>query len=179
MSHAGHPSRKAGAALTALALAALALAGCALLPLPADTLLLHKSPPRVTATRGGPWGETLEGPVSPFVADEMVDATIGEALRPWLTWIERRELATASQRAAVAVTGSRVAWQAHDGADAATTSGAAMAVGEAYRSVRGRICRDLRQSVELSNGPREQQVTLCHDDQGSGLYVWVVGQADQ
>jgi hypothetical protein len=179
MSHAGHHSRRAAAALTGLALAVLGLAGCAILPLPADALLLHKTPPRLVATRGGPWGETLEGPVSPFVADETVDATIGETLRPWLTSIERRELAAASQRAAVAITGSRIAWQARDGADAPTTAGAAMPVGEAYRSVRGRICRDLRQSVELGNGPREQQVTLCRDDQGNGLYVWVVGQADQ
>ena len=165
--------------LSALALAALTLSGCAVLPLPADALLLHKAPPKLVATRGGAWGETLEGPVPPILSDETVDATIAEPLRPWLTWIERRELAAARQRAAVAITGTRVAWQARDGADAPTTAGTAMPVGEAYRSVRGRICRDVRQSVELSRGPREQQVTLCRDDQGSGLFVWVVGQADQ
>jgi hypothetical protein len=149
------------------------------LPLPADALLLHKSPPPVVAARGGPRGEVLEGPVPPFVADETVDATIGEALRPWLTGIERRELAEASQRAAVTITGTSVAWQARDGKDAPTTAGAAMPVGEAYRSVRGRLCRELRQSVALSQGPRDEQVTLCRTDQGSGLYVWTVGQADQ
>ena len=162
-----------------LALAALLLSGCAFLPLPSDALLLHKSAPRVAVTRGGPTGELLEGPVRPYVADEMVDAAIAEPLRAWLTWIERRQLAEASQRAAVAVTGSTIAWQARDGTDAPTTAGTAMPVGEAYRSVRGRICRDLRQSVVLSQGPRQQQVTLCRDDQGSGLSVWVVGQADQ
>jgi len=179
MSHTAHHNRRASAALPGLALAALALAGCAVLPLPADALLLHKAPPRIVATRGGAWGEALEGPTPPIVADEMVDATIAESLRPWLTWIERRELAQASQRAAVAITGTRVAWQARDGADTPTAAGTAMPIREAYRSVRGRICRDLRQSVELSRGPREQQVTLCRDDQGSGLYVWVLGDADQ
>jgi hypothetical protein len=161
-----------------LALAAL-LAGCAFLPLPAEKLRMQKAAPPVVVTHGGPTGELLQGPVRPYVADEMVDAAIAEPLRAWLTWIERRELAEASQRAAVAVTGSVIAWQARDGADAPTTAGAAMPVGEAYRAVRGRICRDLRQSVELSQGPRQQQVTLCRDDQGSGLYVWIVGQADQ
>jgi hypothetical protein len=61
--------------------------------------------------------------------------------------------------------------RARDGANASTAAGAAISVGEAYRSVRGRICRDVRQSVELSRGPREQQVTLCRDDQGDGLSV--------
>lgn len=79
----------------------------------------------------------------------------------------------------MAIAGTRVAWRARDGADASTTAGTAMPVGEAYRSVRGRICRDVRQSVELSRGPRAQQVTLCRDDQGSSLSVWLVGQADQ
>ena len=166
------------AVLTALALATPALSGCAVLPLPADALLLHKTPPKVVATRGGAWGETLQGPVPPVLSDDIVDAAIAEPLRAWLTWGERRELAEASQRAAVAITGTRVAWQARDGTDAPTTAGIAMPVGEAYRSVRGRVCRDVRQSVELS-GQRAQQVTLCRDDQGSGLHVWIVGQADQ
>jgi len=44
---------------------------------------------------------------------------------------------------------------------------------------RAHLPGDLRRSVELSGGRREQQITLRRDDQGSGLYVWVVGQADQ
>src|SRR5690348_12682820 len=65
------------------------------------------------ATRGGAWGETLQGPVPPILSDEIVDAAVAEPLRAWLTWGERRELA-----------------EARDGADVPTTAGIAMPVGD-------------------------------------------------
>ena len=54
-----------------------------------------------------------------------------------------------------------------------------MPVDDAQRSVRGRLCRDLWQSVEKAGKPREQQVTLCRFDYGNGLSVWITGDANQ
>jgi hypothetical protein len=47
-----------------------------------------------------------------------------------------------------------------------------------YRSVHGRLCRDLRQSVAKGPDPHLEQLTLCREDQGAGLYVWVAGKSD-
>lgn len=165
--------------LALLALAGLALAGCAYLPLDGETLRLRKAPPDVLVVRDGPSGELLAGPIAPSVPEDLVDATIGDDLRIWLTPMERRLLAGASQTAAVAVTGTPVSWPSIANLDPPAAAGAAMPVGEAYRSVRGRICRDVRQSVERSERPLEQQVTLCREDQGANLFVWLVASGDR
>src|SRR5579864_3667536 len=158
--------------LAVVALAGLALAGCAYLPLDNETLRLREAPPEVFFVRGGPSGELLAGPIAPSVPEDLVDASIGDDLRLWLTPMERRLLAGASQSAAVATTGTPVSWQPVPDLDPPAAAGAAMPVGEAYRSVRGRICRDVRQSVERSERPLEQQVTLCREDEGASLFVW-------
>jgi surface antigen len=160
-------------------LALTLLAGCAYVPLDMERLRLQKPPPEIALKRGGPTGEVLGGPVLPALSDAAADASIGETLRPWLTPIERHELAEASQHAAISVTGSPVAWQAVDGSNSVTSSGEALAMGEPYRSVRGRICRDLSQAVTKSGELRQQQVTLCRDDPLSGATTWVLGQRDQ
>jgi hypothetical protein len=163
----------------ALALAGLALAGCAYLPVDAEALRLRKAPPQVFVAHGGPSGELLAGPIAPAVPEELVDATIGDELRMWLTPMERRLLAGASQSAAVAVTGTPVSWQPLASLDPPAAAGAAMPVGAAYRSVRGRVCRDIRKSVERSERPLEQQVTLCRADEGANLFVWLVADSDR
>ena len=78
----------------------------AVTPIPPRKALkrLRKAPPEVFVVRGGPSGELLAGPIAPSVPEELVDATIGDELRMWLTPMERRLLAGASQSAAVAVT---------------------------------------------------------------------------
>ena len=144
-----------------------------------ERLGLQKPPPEITLRRGGPSGELLGGPVPPALSEEAADAAIGETLRPWLTPIERRELAEASQHAAIALTGAPIGWRAVDGADAVTATGTALAVGAPYYSVRGHICRDLSQSVSKSAELRQQEVTLCRDDPLSGPAVWLLGQRDQ
>jgi surface antigen len=144
-----------------------------------ERLKLQKPPPEITLRRGGPSGELLGGPVPPALSDETADAAIGAALRPWLTPIERRELAEASQHAAMALTGAPIGWRAVDGGDAVTATGTALSVGEPYYSVRGHICRDLSQSVTKSGELRQEGVTLCRNDPLSGAAVWVLGQRDQ
>ena len=163
----------------ALGLAVLALFGCAYLPLDMEALRLRKAPPEVFVSRAGPSGELLNGPIAPSLPEDLVDAAIGDELRLWLTPIERRLLAEASQSAAVAVTGTPVSWQPLDGVAPRVAAGAAMPVGEAYRSVRGRICRDVRQSVQKSEQPLEQQVTLCREDEGADLFVWVLAEGER
>jgi hypothetical protein len=77
------------------------------------------------------------------------------------------------------VTGTPVSWQPLASLDPPAAGGAAMPVGVAYRSVRGRVCRDIRQSVERSEQPLAQQVTLCRADQGANLFVWLVADGDR
>jgi surface antigen len=115
----------------------------------------------------------------PYVPDELVDAAVAESLRPWLTPFERRSLAEASQSAAAAPTATAVAWRATDGAGDPSAAGSVTPVRDVFRSVHGRLCRDLRQSVAKGGPePHLQQVTLCREDQGAGLYVWVLGKPD-
>jgi surface antigen len=173
--------------LATLGLAALALSGCSSMPdidlswMPSFTPVDRRpaSPPVAAVRRDGLSGELLNGPAPPVVPDEDVDAVIGSAIRAALTAAERRQLAEASQRAAAEITGTPVLWDAVDGDRRRTASGAAVPVADAYRSVRGRICRDVRQAVNKGETPRLTQVTLCREDRGSGLYVWLVGQGDQ
>lgn len=142
-------------------------------------VMLDRPPPPVSVVRDGPNGELIAGAAPPLVPDAAVDQVVAEPLRPWLTALERRRLAEASQRAAAEFTLLPVAWAAVDPTGAQTAAGTATAIDNAYRAVRGQICRDLRQSLAKGVEAHQEQVTLCRRDFGNGLYVWVVGNADQ
>jgi surface antigen len=146
---------------------------------PQAGILLDKAPPPVNVVRDGPNGEFIAGAAPPLVPDAAVDLVVAEPLRSWLTTLERRRLAEASQRAAAEFTLLPVAWQALDPAGAPTAAGTATAVDNVYRAVRGQMCRDLRQSLAKGAEAHQEQVTLCRRDFGNGLYVWVVGNGDQ
>jgi surface antigen len=146
---------------------------------PKPGLLFDRPPPDVVVVRGGPWGELLAGPTVPALPDDAVESSIGPGLRSWLTPIERRQLAEASQRAVLGITGTPIAWAAADPAGNETAKGMALPVDDAQRSVRGRVCRDLWQSVEKLGEGHQQQVTLCRHDYGNGVSVWALGDANQ
>jgi surface antigen len=179
--------------LAASAMLTLALAGCtnaqkaeigladlSFASIPQPGLLFDRAPPPVAVVPAGPVGPVLVGFAPPLVPDEAVDAAVAEKLRPWLTALERRSLAEASQRAAgFELTLQPVAWEARDAAGTKTAEGLAVAVDNPYRAVRGRMCRDMRQAVSKSDEQHEQQVTLCRQDFGNGLAVWIIGDADQ
>lgn len=137
---------------------------------------LDRTPPPVTLVRGGPSGELLAGPVPAPVPAGSVDRVIGGALRPRLTASERWALATASQRAATARTGEMIAWRADE--DQAPASGGVLAVADVFRSLHGALCRNVRQSLDQGDEPRQQQVTLCRENLGSDVFVWILAQAE-
>ncbi len=165
-------------------LGALSLAGCtddhwkpAYWPQPG--LLLEKPPPPVKVVRDGPAGTLIAGPAPPLLPDAVADQAVAEPLRAWLTEVERRRLAEASQLAADEFTLQPVAWQATDPTGAKTASGTAVAVDDVFRAVRGQLCRDLRQSLVKGEETHQEQVTLCRRELGSDLFVWVVGNPNQ
>lgn len=149
---------------------ALSLAGCGdLIPHPGLVgRMIDTRPPPGQVTEGGPSGALLGGPV-PDVPDADVDKVVAAGLTQWLTAEERRSLAAASERAAVAPASAAIDWQAHDGGDAVTATGSALAVGEVYRSLRGRICRDVRQSFDKDGKTQAETVALCRD----GAALWI------
>jgi surface antigen len=151
----------------------------ALSNLPKPGVVFDKAPPAVTVVRDGPAGELLNGTAPSVVPEAAVDAAVAQGLRPWLTQLERRRLAEASQRAAAEFTLQPIAWEALDPSGAKTAVGTAVAVDNPYRAVRGHICRELRQSLIKGNEPHLEQVTLCRQEYGAGLAVWIVGRADQ
>jgi surface antigen len=126
---------------------------------------------------GGPSGLLLQGPAPVYVPDSLVDAVVGDALYVWLTPAERRSLAEASQDAAVAPTATAIPWHGVDGAGLPSVAGTVMPIRDAYRSARGHLCRDVRQSVDKREELQIQQLTLCREDQGAGLYVWVIDKS--
>jgi surface antigen len=163
---------------------ALALAGCTEVasslksaaldlgvPVPAA---FDRTPPQVPVVRGGASGELLAGAAPPLLPEDAVDEVVSPGLKEWLTPLERRQLADASQQAAVAPTGAPVPWQAADAKGAATAAGAAVPVNNVFRSVSGRICRDVRQYVEKANEPHQRLVTLCREYHGDDLAIWVL-----
>jgi hypothetical protein len=185
MPHARHHSG-IGAILLAL-FAGLVLAACsstdlssARLPaLPKPGQFIDQPPPPVSVVRDGPAGELIAGPAPPLVPNSAVDDAVADSLRPWLTEVERRDLAEASQRAADQFTMEPVAFVASDPSGARTATGTAVAVDDVFRAVRGQLCRDVRQSVAKDDETHIQQVTLCRRDYGGGLWVWVLGNPDQ
>jgi hypothetical protein len=148
--------------------------------IPKPGALFDRAPPPVTVVRDGPSGELLNGPAPPLVPQVAVDAAVAEPLRPLLSADERRRLAEASQRAAAEFTLQPVAWESIDKEGNKTAVGTAVAVDNAFRAVRnGRLCRNLRQNAIKKEEAHQQQVTLCREDYGNGLYVWVTGFADE
>ncbi|HYM03881.1 MAG TPA: hypothetical protein VET85_13100 [Stellaceae bacterium] len=136
-----------------------------------------RKPPEVATRHGGPTNELLTGGTPPLLPDDAVDDVVGAGLKEWLTPIERRDIAAASQAAAVAETGTAVAWRTVDGAGKMTAEGVAAPISNAFRSVSGRICRDVRQYVEKGVEQRQRLVTLCREYHGDDLAIWVVGDA--
>lgn len=115
----------------------------------------------------------LSGPYVPDVPDMAVDQVVAPGLKDWLTVEERRSLAMASQRAAIGVTGTPLPWQAQDGGGDVTATGSAVAVGDAFRSLRGKVCRDVRQSFDKGSEPHAQTVTLCRTSIETGVTLWI------
>jgi hypothetical protein len=140
--------------------------------------LIDTPAPPVTIVAGGPSGVLVSGPYVPDVPDMAVDDVIGSGLREWLTFEERRSLAMASERAAIGVTGTPLPWKAQDGGGAVTATGAAVAVGDVFRSLRGYICRDVRQSISKSDEPHAQTVTLCRMPIKTGVTLWLTATAE-
>lgn len=140
--------------------------------------LIDRPAPQVAVSHGGPSGPLINGPVIADVPDPAIDTVVGGGLREWLTHAERRSLAMASQRAVVATTEDAVKWRAQDGDDATTASGTVESVGDVYRSLRGEICRDVRQSVDKNEATHAQTVTLCREPAAAGGTLWVIGSAD-
>jgi len=191
--HGAHHSSIALARLGGLLAIVLMLAACAntaiappldgyrgvLAEVPKPGLLFDRPPPDIVVRRGGPSGELLAGPTVPALPDDAVETAIGPALRNWLTPIERRQLAEASQRAVLSITGTPLEWAAADPAGVQTARGIALPVDDAQRSVRGRVCRDLWQSADKAGQTHQQQITLCRYDYGNGLSIWALGDANQ
>jgi hypothetical protein len=139
---------------------------------------IDRPPPTVDVVSGGPTGVLLSGPYVPDVPDKAVDNVVAAGLKNWLTFAERQSLAMASERAAVATTGAPVAWTATDGTGTATAKGSAVAVTQPFRSLRGEICRDVRQAFDKDNLPHAQTVSLCRSEIATGERLWTVATPD-
>ncbi len=138
---------------------------------------IDRPPPPVQVVQTGASGPLL-GPAAAPVPEPAIDRIVAEPLRTWLTLEERRRLADASEHAAVVPTGTAIPWQALNGANVRTASGTAMPVGNVYRSRRGEICRDVRQTVVRTDAPPPQIVALCRDSQADTVPLWVIGAVD-
>lgn len=183
MLHALHYSRMIAHRLAFAGMLAC-LAGCGTMPNlnPQGPFgrILDRPPPPVVITRGGPTGVLINGP-APVVTDiaaPTVDQVVGDKLRLWLTPEERRALALASEHAVIATTDAAVAWRALDGAKATTAHGTVMPVDDVFRSLRGEICRDVRQRAEKDNEAHAETVTLCRQDVPGNGTLWLIGSAD-
>ena len=83
----------------------------------------------------------------------------------------------ASERAAIGVTATPVPWHAgrrrrghRDGQRGRDR--------QPFRSLRGDICRDVRQSIDKNGEPHAQTVTLCRVAIKTGATLWVTAKAD-
>ncbi len=136
--------------------------------------LIDRPPPAVTVTAGEPSGALLAGPGLAELPDTSVDLVIAPGLKQWLTFAERKDLAVASEQAATGGTGVPVNWQSHDGARSFTADGNAVAVDDVYRSLRGRVCRDVRQNITKMGDFHFDTVTLCRIEIAAGIPAWTV-----
>jgi len=135
---------------------------------------IDRPPPGVEVVSDGPTDALLTGPYLATVPDRLVDGVVAPGLQEWLTFIERQSLAAASERAAVALTGAPVKWTSKDGSGAATAKGSAVAVSQVFRSLRGLICRDVRQTFDKDSVAHAQTVSLCRTEIASGERIWMV-----
>ena len=104
----------------------------------------------------------------PALADQVVASDLAQ----WLSVPERQALAQASQHAAVAERGSRIAWVSKAPGGGTTAAGWTMPVSDVYRSVRGEICRDVSQTIARDDAPLAQSVSLCRGTQGADASLW-------
>jgi len=132
----------------------------------------------VTVTGGEPSGPLLTGSGLAELPDASVDLVIAPHLREWLTFAERKNLAAASEEAAVSATGLPFGWQSEDGAHTLTASGSAVAVADVYRSLRGQICRDVRQNITKKGDAHFDIVTLCRTEVAAGVPAWTIEAAN-
>lgn len=165
----------------ALPLMLLALAGCTIdfdrkfdMTKPGYLgVQIDQPAPPVQMIQPNPRPALIGSAIMPDIPDNTVDSVIGPALRDWLTVEERRNLAVASERAAIDAVGTTFAWQAQDGGEKVTATGTATAVGGVYRALRGRVCRDVRQTFSKDDQSHAQTLTLCREEIGSGVALWV------
>jgi len=140
--------------------------------------IIDRPPPAVAVTSGEPTGALLAGPGLAELPDTSVDRVVAAGLKDWLTFAERKDLALASERAAIGATGVAVEWRSHDGARSPTANGSAVAVDDVYRSLRGQVCRDVRQNITKLDDSHEATVMLCRTEIAAGVAMWAVAAAD-
>jgi len=137
-----------------------------------------RPPPAVKVVSGEPSGALLAGAGLSELPDNSVDLVVAPSLKNWLTFVERKDLANASEEAAVGPTGVAVEWQSRDGARSLTAGGSATAVDDVYLSLRGHICRDVRQNITKMGDSHFDTVTLCRTEATLGVPLWTVGDAE-
>lgn len=140
--------------------------------------ILDVPPPAVPVSSGEPAGALLAGPGLSELPDSSVDSVIAPGLKEWLTFTERKDLAVASELAATGATGRAVDWRSHDGSQSLTAGGTATAVDDVYRSLRGGVCRDVRQNITKMGDSHFATVPLCRTEITAGVIVWTVGPAE-
>jgi len=140
--------------------------------------VLDVPPPAVPVSSGEPAGALLAGPGLSELPDASVDSVVAPGLKAWLTFAERKDLALASEEAAIGKTGRTVDWQSHDGSHALTAGGTATAVDDVYRSLRGDVCRDVRQNITKMGDSHFATVPLCRTEISAGVVVWAIGAAN-
>lgn len=127
---------------------------------------------------GGLHGAVIGGDEAPLpMPPVLADAAIAPELRSRLQPPERQALAEASQHAATAKRGQKIAWPlpAPDAPPdkAAPSAGWVAAVSDPYLSSHGLLCRDLRQALARNEESAVEPVSLCREDAGGGAHVWV------
>jgi len=140
--------------------------------------LMDRPPPAVTVTSGDPSGPLLAGPGLAELPDASIDLVIAPPLKEWLTFAERKNLAAASEEAATGTTGLPFAWQSEDGTHTMTAAGSAVAVADVYRSLRGQICREVRQNITKRGDAHFGIVTLCRTEIADGIPAWTIEAAN-
>ena len=135
-------------------------------------------PPAPIDEAGGLHGAVIGGDEAPPpMTLALADAAIAPELRLRLQPTERQALAEASQYAATAKRGEKIAWPL-PAPDAppdkpALSAGWVAAVSDPYLSSHGLLCRDLRQALARGEGSAIEPVSLCREDASGGAHVWV------
>ncbi len=90
---------------------------------------------------------------------------IGNAIGGVLDQVERRMLASATQRAASGEANQRISWQSRSSETGKVTRGYVVP-GEIYTQADGRKCRDILQVVEKDGKAIEATTTTCQQGKG-------------